>query len=342
MNQPVRIAIVGAGLITQGSHLPAVLSSAVCRLAAVVDPVVERADALVRSYGSNARVASRIEDVLGIVDGAIIATPNGTHREIALTCLRAGVSVLIEKPLASTVADGEEIVRVGKAESKVVATGYSTRFRENVQLLWELIQENRFGRVRRFVHQFGTAGGWAPLSGYNLRRDSAGGGVLVVTGTHFIDRMIHFWGMPEDAWLEDDSLGGPEANCRAHFRFNGGGLEGMAVYSKTARLPAGLAIDTEQGTVLLRDTDDAEIVLRPRDRPMLEQVIRRRPEPGGASRVSEFVLQVDNFGRACRGEGEPLVDGEQGLRSLRLIERLYADRRGNGYRWYGLGEVKSA
>ena len=116
----------------------------------------------------------------------------------------------------------------------------------------------------------------------------------------------------------------------------------MAVGPKKTPSSVTVAIDTEQGTVLLRDTDDAEIVLRPRDRPTLEQVIRRRPEPGGASRVSEFVLQVDNFGRACRGEGEPLVDGEQGLRSLRLIERLYADRRGNGYRWYGLGEVKSA
>ena len=143
-----------------------------------------------------------------------------------------------------------------------------------------LLDEAFFGRVTRFYHQFGTPGGWAPVSGYILDRQHAGGGVLVVTGTHFIDRMLHFWGYPDGTRLVDDSAGGPEANAIASFRYerDGQALEGKVRYSKTASLPGGLVLDTEAGIVTLGDFDAAEILLRPRGHPDLCDAIRRSGE----------------------------------------------------------------
>jgi predicted dehydrogenase len=77
-----------------------------------------------------------------------------------------------------------------------VAVGYYMRFRNEVILLKRLLDVGYFGHIRRFHFQHGTIGGWSPLSGYNLDRNASGGGVLVVSGTHFIDLMLYWFGYP--------------------------------------------------------------------------------------------------------------------------------------------------
>lgn len=334
MTVPFRIAFVGTGLITRDSHLPAALSSHDIEVAALVDPVVARAEAMARNYGIAPRIASSLDAVLGSIDGAVIATPNDSHAPLAIACLDAGVGVLIEKPLASTAAEGRAILDAARATRTTVAVGYSTRYRPSTIFLKKLVGEGYFGRARRFVHQFGTPGGWAPLSNYNLDRRTAGGGVLVVTATHFLDRMIDLWGMPEHATLEDDANGGPEANCTAHFSFGGRlhGLEGIARYSKTTRLPSGFVAEFDQGIVTLADSDEAEIVFAPRDAPGYTHVVREGRGPAPAR--DSFRDQLEDFARACRGGTAPRVPGEDGLRSLELIEMLYANRRRFDEDWY--------
>ncbi|PYV39915.1 MAG: hypothetical protein DMG06_21805 [Acidobacteria bacterium] len=331
MTTRFRLALVGAGLITQEAHLPAALVSDKVEVAALIDPVVERARSLARSYGISPRIAESVTEAFGYIDGAVIATPNHTHKDIAVACLEAGVATLIEKPLASSLADGEAIVAAAQKTGAPVAVGYSTRFRDNIVLLKDLLAQSYFGQIRRFLHQFGTAGGWAPLSAYNLKRDASGGGVLVVTGTHFLDRMLHFWGYPSRVALEDDSLGGPEANCQAHFHYTQG-FDGMARYSKTFRLPGGTAIETDRGVVLLRDTDEAEIVFYPRESQNVAQVIQRRERPAAAPSV--FQLQIEDFVDACLTHQSPRVDASQGLLSLKLLDDLYQHRSSYNQDWY--------
>jgi len=324
-----RLGIVGTGLIVAGSHLPAALGCPGVKVTLLVDQVVERAQKLAQAYSFNPKVCRSISEGLDSVDGFIIATPNSTHCELALQCIDAGKHVLIEKPLANTATEGESIKRAAEARNVVVAVGFCTRFRNNVQMLHRLLNDNYFGRVTRFVHQFGTPGGWAPLSGYTLNRQSSGGGSLIVTGSHFLDRMIHFWGMPETCSLADDGLDGPEANCVARFSYSG--LTGMARYSKTGRLPGGLVIEAERGVVVLKDTDDAFIEFHPRAWPSLCETIRLQPEPPQAD---VFQLQILDFVHACRTSGQVMVDIQQGLQSLRLTEMLYTNRSRLQERWY--------
>ena len=341
MSTPFRLALVGAGMITQQSHLPAALASAMVEVAAIVDPVAERAAQVAKAYGIAPRIASGVEEVLADVDGVVIATPNDSHRAIAITCLKAGVPTLIEKPLASTYQAGLEIVRAADEAGKVVAVGYSTRFRDNILLLKTLLDEGHFGTIRRFVHQFGTLGGWAPLSAYNLDRSAAGGGVLVVTASHFLDRMLYFWGYPDEVFLEDDASGGPEANCTAKFKYASSSMpfKGVARYSKTVRLPAGLVIETNEGYIILGDSDDAQIIFRAHSAPEVEQVIRGRDHSVKVNPVSEFQRQLEDFIKACQGSQLPRVDGRQGLDSLRLIEQLYSNRQSINTDYYQRAET---
>jgi predicted dehydrogenase len=201
----------------------------------------------------------------------------------------------------------------------------------------DLLRRRYFGAVRQFAYQFGTRGGWAPVSAYNLDRRSSGGGVLVVTGTHFLDRMLHWFGYPVRMHLVDDSRGGPEANAAACFVFesDGGLVRGWARFSKTVALEAGLVIDTDAGMVVLRERPDAPIIVRPSRDEAMETVVRARgSEEGGSPGSHEFLLQLEDFAAACRGEHPPMVPGEVGLKSLRLLEQLYACRSPLADDWY--------
>src|SRR5215467_14555248 len=97
----VRLGIIGTGLVATSSHIPAALASPDVELTALVDPVIERAQAIVRAYGIAPTVAGTVAEVLDRIDAAVIASPNHTHLPVALECIAGGVSVLIEKPLAA-------------------------------------------------------------------------------------------------------------------------------------------------------------------------------------------------------------------------------------------------
>lgn len=322
-------------MITQSAHLPAALACSEISVAALVDPVLERIGGVARRFGISPLLARNVGEVFDRIDAAVIATPNNTHAPIALECIAAGVPVLIEKPLAANRAEGRSIADAARERGVLVAPGYVTRFRRNLQLLKSLLERNHFGRVRRFVHQFGTPGGWAPFSAYNLARAATGGGVLMVTGTHFLDRMLWFWGMPARVSYWDDSHGGPEANCVAQFFFEGadGNFEGEVRYSKTTALPGGLVIEAEQGVVTLADTEDAELLFRAHDQPGVVQALR---EAASEAQGETFTLQMRAFAGACQGRETYPIPVEQAVQSLELIEQLYSQRQPLVDDWYGV------
>jgi len=326
--------MVGAGSVMAAAHLPAALSSTTVQVVALVDPTVERASRLAHEFGISPRVTETVGEILPEIDGAVIATPNHTHCELALECIEAGVSCLIEKPLATSVSEGEAIIRAAEQHRITVAVSYPFRFVGSVPLMRTLLESQHFGKLRRFAYQVGTRGGWAPVSGYNLDRRSAGGGVLVVTGTHFLDQLLYWFGYPDDFEYQDDSLGGPEANALAVFRYSNSGstFEGMARFSKTVPLKEGIVMETAQGIVIVRDG----IRFRPRAQPSLEILLQRRSGNQQPSQKGMFQLQLEDFVAACREKREPMVSARQGLESLRLIEALYSRRspmKTDGYRF---------
>ena len=331
---PFRLGLIGAGAVTNTLHMPGALASPRVVVAALVDPVQARAEELARTFGIKPRIALRAEDIFGDVDGVVIATPNHTHRDIAVSCLRAGIPCLVEKPLATTVSDAEDICAAAAEAGKVLAVGYTTRFRDEVVLLNELLQSRYFGAVRRFHYQEGTVGGWSPVSGYIADRKATGGGVLAVVGTHFIDRMLYWFGYPDACNLSDDSTGGPEAHCLAKFRYStwGAPFEGTLLLSKTVQLKAGLVIETEFGDIVF-PMGRSPLFFQPRQNKGLQIVLSRRGARMFSLAKDDSQLEIENFVDACRGKASPMVDGGQALQSVRLLDELYRNRTPLRERW---------
>lgn len=178
-----------------------------------------------------------------------------------------------------------------------------------------------------FIIRKGTWGGWTPLSGFIADRKAAGGGVLVGTGTHFINRMLYWFGYPDSCSLIDDSRGGPESHCLASFRLSTWGtpIDGTLLLSKIVTLKPGLAIATDKGRIIF-PMGRSPLYFLPNDRPGIRTTISRNGPSMFSSEKSDSQIEIENFIDACRGTAKPMVSGPEGLQSVKLIEELYRNR----------------
>jgi len=322
--KPLRLAIIGCGLITESAHLPAALASTAIEVVALVDPVTSRAQQLAAKYGIQPQVSPRMDDVLGIADAVLIATPNDTHFSLARQALSERKAVLVEKPLANTYEEAVALCELAERNGTVLATGFVTRYRESIALLKELLESGTLGKVTSFDYQAGSVGGWAPVSGYTIERKQSGGGVLVVSGSHILDRMLYLFGRPDQFAYEDDSHGGIEANCRATLSFANslGEFVGTMALSKTTPLANRLLISTDQYECHLPESDDMPLTLYRRDLPHIAQSLTYGKPNWGDT----FLLQLEDFAHAHQHGGRTKVDGRAGALCVKLLEEFYSRR----------------
>jgi len=137
-NAPIRIGVVGVG--TMGSnHARVIAGLSGVQLVGVVDPDRARRDFVAGVLGCPA-----VEHLDGLfkfgVDAVTIAAPTHLHREIALSCIEQGIHVLVEKPIASTVEEGEDIIAAARRAGVTLMVGHVERFNPAVQAIKEAIR----------------------------------------------------------------------------------------------------------------------------------------------------------------------------------------------------------
>jgi predicted dehydrogenase len=120
------------------------------RLVGVVDPDTPRADAVAREFGCKA--FGSIDQMLvthSEVQAASVAVPTVLHLEVAKALMEAGVDVLIEKPVATTLAEADELIRVAAEHRRVAQVGHLERFNPAVRATLPLINKPMFFEVHR-------------------------------------------------------------------------------------------------------------------------------------------------------------------------------------------------
>ena len=116
-------------------------------LAAIVDTDAARAAAVSREFGNPPCVS--LGELRGRVDAASVVVPTVEHLKVARELMEAGIDVLIEKPLAASLAEADEIVRVGKRTGRVVQVGHLERFNPAVRATVPLLTKPMFFEVHR-------------------------------------------------------------------------------------------------------------------------------------------------------------------------------------------------
>src|SRR5256886_14531974 len=145
----LRVGLIGFG--RWGPHYARILAGTMgsARLAACAEPAAARLAACeggcpaARAYADSNRL---LRD--GDVDAVIVATPTSTHREVVERCLKAGVHVLVEKPLAGTVADAEALAALEKETGRVLMVGHTFLFNSAVRAIKGYIDDGLLGEIR--------------------------------------------------------------------------------------------------------------------------------------------------------------------------------------------------
>ena len=125
MSNPVRLVVVGAGSMG-ANHVRVARQTAGVSLVALVDPDLSRARSV--AGGGDIEVVASINELSTPIDAAVIAVPTPQHVNVATSLASRGVHLLVEKPLARTVADAEAIVEAARAAGIVLAVGHVERF----------------------------------------------------------------------------------------------------------------------------------------------------------------------------------------------------------------------
>jgi predicted dehydrogenase len=137
----VRVGVVGAGLVAQAEHLPN-LSAMRDRfsLAALAEPSPTVREALGARYGiAGLHAAYRAMLDAGGLDAVVVCSPHGTHAEVVLAALDAGLHVFVEKPMCITLPDADAIVAARDRAAKVVQVGTMKRFDPAVEAMLDAL-----------------------------------------------------------------------------------------------------------------------------------------------------------------------------------------------------------
>ncbi|MEX0978885.1 MAG: Gfo/Idh/MocA family oxidoreductase, partial [Pirellulales bacterium] len=195
---PVRIAIIGAGAVSDYHHVPAIRLDTRARLVAACDANAE----LLEKRKGDWQVDVVSADPAAIcahaeVDAVIIATPNFTHRPIALTALRHGKHVMCEKPLGLNVPEVRQMYVAARDRGLVHMTAFTYRFAPAMRYLKHLVASGALGQPRHFRSQRFLD--WPETSwGWRQYQRLAGAGDLFDMTIHRIDFAMDLLGPIRD------------------------------------------------------------------------------------------------------------------------------------------------
>ena len=319
---PLRIAVVGCGAIARAFHLPALVSTPGVRdYLIVVDRDLTRAEAVRAQFSTRGAVADH-RQVLNDVDGAIVAVPPEFHTDVVRDFLRAGVPVLCEKPLATTLEEASSLVHEAETAGAVLAVNNTHRLYPALRATWERIRSGRLGRVRRIeVYEGDRLVGWPLAGGTAFGRAGTGRGALQDVGAHALDVLCWWLGeRPRITRYLDDALGGSEAVARVEFA--GAGYDGVVHVTWLSKLSNTFRVAGEEETVEgeLRAWD----VIQVTGKDGRCKKVGLRPDVRSFSRVGAHVIAT--FLGAIRGECQPAVLARDVLPSIAMIEECYSRR----------------
>lgn len=334
---PMRVALVGCGAIAEMAHAPALRVLAAegrVRVAALIDPSVARR-AVVARLLPEARSLERLEALAaGEVDLAIVASPVSFHAEQSIRLLRDGAHVLVEKPIATTVADAEAMVEAARVSRRALAVGLFRRHFPALNEIGHLITSGTYGALRRFEVEEGGSFGWPAATPALFDPKLAGGGVLIDVGAHVLDVLVWWLGEPASVRYADDAAGGVEMNCRVELGYaasaNTGAVEGSVRLSRDWRTANLWTLEFERATVVWQVGEANRISLRARGSHYWAVAELERESLAirlkGDTYQQCFTRQIVDLLDCLAAGRPPRVAGAEALRSLRLIERCYRER----------------
>ncbi|HLZ70265.1 MAG TPA: Gfo/Idh/MocA family oxidoreductase [Dehalococcoidia bacterium] len=323
------IGLVGCGLIARRAHLPAFAADPHARLVAVASGHVGTAQAAAAQF-SVLRVYAHWQELVADpeIDAVSICTPNALHAQIAIAAARAGKHVLVEKPMAVSLAEADAMIEAARAAGTVLMVAHNLRFQPLFAAARRELAADAIGRIFSARGVFGHAGpdgARGATSDWFWREDAAGGGALLDLGIHMVDILRWFVGEPVvDVMAMTARVQKPtfaDDNALVLLCFAGGALATMQA-SWTARpgVDRLVTVQGERGRLVL-DPAAAQPLLLLYSDGAGQRSAAAPPSDSADSLYAHFV-------RAVREGVHPISDGAEARASLAVVLAAYDSARG--------------
>jgi UDP-N-acetyl-2-amino-2-deoxyglucuronate dehydrogenase len=336
----LRTAIVGCGKVAQ-LHAAALARLAESEFVAACDADRARAEAFAARYGVRAFAdAAEMVRAAG-VEAVVVCTPHPLHAAPAITAMEAGAHVLVEKPLAATVADCDAMIEAARRSGVTLGVVSQRRFFEPVARMKQAVDAGKIGTP---VLGAVTMYSWRDEAYYRSdpwrgRWDTEGGGVLINQSPHHIDILLWLMGPVVEVVGRWANVNHPyvevEDTALAILRFANGGLGSIVVsvgqkpgiYTKIhvhGSNGASVGAQTDTGATFIAGVSEAveapfnDVWTIPG-----EQADGPRPDSG----VDYHGLQDRDFLRAVLDARAPSVTAAEGRAVVEVIEAIYRSGR---------------
>ncbi len=300
----LRAGVIGVGHLGQ-HHARLYASSPDSILVGVVDHNQDRASTIAQKYGG--RVFRDLQDLLKQVDLVTIAVPTSSHYSVAKTCLQAGKHVLIEKPIAVSPMEAQDLVELGHRKACTIQVGHSERFNPIMPLMRSHIRKPLLIECHR-------------LGSYSKRGVDVD--VVLDLMIHDLDLLLSCNPGP----IEDVRAVGASvlsstndiANVRIQFR--NGCVATLTSSRISPRAMRQWRLFQSDGSVSIDFQSRQGVIVRRSSEPGLKPMVA--VEEVQAGNDEPLKLQLESFLHAVRAKSRPVVSGEDGVAVLELAQRV--------------------
>jgi UDP-N-acetyl-2-amino-2-deoxyglucuronate dehydrogenase len=352
-------AVIGLGVGRR--HVEAYANLPESTLVAVCDQNPERLWAVADEYHVSAYtdVADLLRDER--VEVVSIATPHPSHASLAIAAMEAGRHVIVEKPMTLSLDEADAMIACARERRRTLAVIFQRRFWPAALRVRQAIQDGKLGAI---VSGECELSWWRTAEYYGRdpwrgRWDTEGGGVLVNQGIHAIDMFHWYMGEPEMLWARWANLSHPyievEDNAVAAVQFRGGALGVIRLTTSSRLSRTRIAIHGANGSSVgvLEEPEGAvgynDLWTIPGEEHIRTESLREHVEKGEYiyrglvadgpptwhtgyafqrdADPSYHAMQIQDFLRAILEQREPLVNGEEGRKSLALMTAIYQSGR---------------
>jgi UDP-N-acetylglucosamine 3-dehydrogenase len=322
MTSEIKVGIIGYGGIGK-LHAKALSNVPGVRLVAIADSnasLLEGVDRDILRFADHGGLLTQD------LDAVLVCSPTRWHASASLEALAQGKHVLVEKPMATTAADGEAMCRLASERGLVLMVGMTHRFYPEVREAKQRVEEGAIGDVLMCRDTVLEGGGEQSLPSWYLDKTMAGGGVAMSNGIHLIDRLRWFSGQEvrQVAGSKDNRYFGKAVEDAAQmFLWFDKGVTASATMA-FVRGPHPLVCDLEvvgtKGSIVVHTWQGYTLHghLGSKNHAIYQS------EPHGYKVQIGLERELKEFAAAIREGRKPSPSPEDSLKALEVVEAFYA------------------
>ncbi len=337
MAKRIRVGLIGAGW-PSWQHIKGYQKIEGVEVAALSDINEPRLKQIADEYKVPKRYVS-YEEMLERegLDAVSVCSPNALHAEMSIKALKQGLHVICEKPMASTPAMAQEMVKAAKQSGKAFMVGYQRRYGHEAQYVKRQIEKGKFGEIYFARAYWVRRSGIPGMGTWFTQKKMSGGGALIDIGVHVLDLALWFMGYPgvkgvSSSWGSKFGArgeGSMQGGWRASKKSRAFDVDDYAVAHVTFGNGRSLMLQATWATHVKQDEFNVEIWgekagarLYPPEIYSTVDGVEETVTP----KVREewaFDPQMRHFVDCIRTGKRPISPAQEGAKTVELIHRIY-------------------